>query len=241
MSGPTPAFDQTEFAGRCDTGNEASVTWKFADGTCNDTAVNATNRDWLQLVDENFRVRFVVGETAGGAQSNFAERMRYSLNGGGFDSMNEVNLLSSVVRIFTSPEFADGDDTTQQIGGGSFIAANSAMNEGTPPASTMEPDYGGNDETEFEFCCQIVGVDVSDADTIELRVYRGTNALDVYSVTPLITVSKPGAAARARGSRQARQQARSPAGRGSFAAYRKAPRKRLFVRQTPARRGSFAA
>ena len=189
MSGPSPAFDQDAFAGRCDTGNETSVTWKFADGTCNDTAANATNRDWTQAVDENFRVRFVVQETAGGSQSNFKEDLQYNRNSVGWNDVDDSSSL--VVRMSLSTQFAHGDDTTQQVGSGTFLSTNSGMNETNPPGSTMVPDYTANTETEFEFCVQIRGVDVNDTDTIELRVTDNGTDFAAYTNTPTITVDKP--------------------------------------------------
>jgi len=191
MSGPTPVLVQAAFAGRCDTGNETSVTWKFADGTCNDTASNATNRDWTQAVDENFRVRFVVQETAGGAEANFKERLEYNLKSAGWIIVTET---SSVVRMFLSTQFAHSDDTTQQIGSGSFITDNDGMNETNPPGSSMVPDFAGSDEVEFEFCVQIRSGDVVDTDTIELRVTNSGTEFDTYSQTPTITVSEASAA-----------------------------------------------
>lgn len=179
----TAAFDQDSFRGRNDDGSETTATWKAA-----------ANANWTQGVDANFRVRFVIQETAGFSLNNFAENLEYNRNAAGWV---DVTAASSVVVGALSANYADGDDTTQQIGAGTFIANNNGMVEGDGgPASSKVPDYAGNDETEFEFCVQIVGADVADADTIELRVTRGGTVLDSYTNTPSITVSKPAAAAR---------------------------------------------
>ena len=123
MGKTTPVFVVPEFAGRCDNGSESSATWKYADGTCGDTAANATNRDWTQLVDENFRVRFTVQETAGGAENNKPFKFQARLNGG---SWQDITTSSTIVRAFASGDagFNDSDNTTQQIGDGTFITDN---------------------------------------------------------------------------------------------------------------------
>jgi len=184
----TPTFDQDAFAGRCDNGSQSAATWKQSDGTCGSIQ---TNGDWTQLIDENFRIRFVVQETAGVALTNFKEDLQYNRNSLGWNDVDDS--ASLVVRMATSSNFAHGDDTTQQVGSGTFLTANGGMNETNPPGSAMVPDFAGNDETEFEFCVQIRGADVNNNDTIELRV---TNDGDVtaftYTNTPTATVSKPG-------------------------------------------------
>jgi len=187
-----PAFDQDAHAGRCDNGSESAATWKFASGACGDTATNATNRNWTQLVDDNVRVRFVVQETAGHAGSNFSEDLQYNRNGVGWNDVDDSSSL--VVRMSPSGNFAHGDDTTQQVGSGTFLTANDGMNETNPPGSGQVPDFVGSDEVEFEFCVQIRSVDVDDADTIELRVTDDGVAFGVYTNTPTMTVDKPGAA-----------------------------------------------
>lgn len=182
----TATFDQDSFAGRCDNGSESAATWKQSDGTCGSIQ---TNVDWTQTVDENFRVRFVVQETGGVALVNFIENLQYNRNSLGWNDVDDS--ASLVVRMSLSGNFAHGDDTTQQVGAGTFLTANDGMNETNPPGSTMLPDFAGNDETEFEFCCQIRGVDVNDTDTIELRVTRNGTLLDTYTNTPTLTVDKP--------------------------------------------------
>ncbi len=171
----TATFDQDSFRGRNDDGSETTATWK----------ANA-NINWTQAVDENFRVRFLIQETAGVAESNFKEDLQYNLNGAGWNDVDDSTSL--VVRMSLSGNFAHGDDTTQQVGAGTFVVDNDGMNETNPPGGTMVPDFAGNDETEFEFCVQIRGADVNDADTVELRITKAGTALNSYTNTPSITV-----------------------------------------------------
>lgn len=176
-------FDQDAFRGRNDDGSETTATWKAA-----------ANTNWTQNVDENFRVRFVIQETGGVSESNFSEDLQYNLNGAGWNDVDDS--ASLVVRMSLSANFAHGDDTTQQIGAGTFLSNNDGMNETNPPGSGMVPDYAGNDETEFEFCVQIRSADVVDADTIQLRVTNNGTALNTYTNTPTITVSEAAAPTR---------------------------------------------
>ena len=79
-----PEFDQDSFRGRNDDGNETTATW-----------IASTNSDWSQVMDTNFRMRFVVQETGDGAQADQTFQLEYNLNGGGW---NDVTGASSVVR-----------------------------------------------------------------------------------------------------------------------------------------------
>jgi hypothetical protein len=98
-----PSYTQANFRGRNDNGNEIAATWKAAADT-----------NWTQKVDENFRVRFVVQETAGISAADKTFQLEYNRNGGGW---NDVNAASSVVRAWASPNVADGADTTGQWAG----------------------------------------------------------------------------------------------------------------------------
>lgn len=179
-AGPPPVYDQDSFRGRNDDGTEITATWKAL-----------VNIDWTQTVDENFRVRFLVQETAGRVGADFKEDLQYNLNGAGWNDVDDA--ASLVVRMSLSGNFAHGDDTVQRLGGGVFIAANSGMNETNPPGAANEPDFAGDDETEFEFCVQIRSDDVDDGDTVELRVTNNGVTFAAYTNTPSITVDKPAA------------------------------------------------
>lgn len=171
-----PAFDQDSFRGRNDDGSESAATWKAA-----------VNINWTQTVDENFRVRFLIQETAGHAGSNQEMQLQYNLNAAGW---NNVNAASSVVRSFAGQLVEDGD-TTQQIGAGTFLTPNGGQDEVDGITAVNAMDFAGSDEVEAEFCVQIIGADVSDADTVELRCLRDGIVLDAYTNTPSITVDKP--------------------------------------------------
>lgn len=173
-----PSLDQAAFRARNDDGSESAATWKAA-----------ANTDWTQAVDENFRIRFLVQETAGGGENNVGLQLQYNLKGAGW---NPVNGTSSVVQSAASTQFADDDNTTQQLGAGTFITPNSGMDEDNGLAGeNNDIDFAGSDEVEVEYCCQILSGDVADSDTIQLRLVRGDlTVLEGYTNTPSITVSE---------------------------------------------------
>lgn len=171
-------WDQDSYRGRNDDNNEASATWKAA-----------ANTDWLQAVDTKFRVRFLVQETSGAGHSpTLTLQLQYRLNGVG-GSWTNVTASSSVVKAIDSTWLSHGMDTTQQVGGGSFVTNNNWVEDvdGTTDASGA---FGASYEAEAEFCLQIVGADVDDGDMVELRVVNesGDTALDAYTKTPEIGV-----------------------------------------------------
>jgi hypothetical protein len=166
------SFTQASFRGRNDDGNETAATWKAI-----------ADANWTQKVDENFRVRFVVQETAGVSDNDKTFQLEYNLNGGGW---NDVTGASSVVRASASPNLADGDDTTQQVGSGTPVGAdNDAFDEVDGLAGSTNLDFSGSDEVELEYCLQIRSSDVDNDDTIELRV----KGLNTYTKTPTVTVT----------------------------------------------------
>ena len=166
-----PEFDQASFRGRNDDGNETTATW-----------IASTNLNWSQVMDTNFRVRFVVQETGDGAQADKTFQLEYNLNGGGW---NDVTGASSVVRATASPNVADAADTTQQVGSGTFVTPNAGFDEVNGLAGGTSLDFSGSDEVEVEYSVQIRSADVSDSDTIQLRV----KGLDSYTNTPSITAT----------------------------------------------------
>lgn len=176
----TATLTQTTFRGRNDDGSETTATWKATAGT-----------DWTQLVDTNFRVRFNISDSVAAATQNTAFILRYSLNGGAYTA---VSASSSVVRAFASANVTDGAATTEQLAGsGTFNAGTFDEVDGSATGFTAATSTG--QDTEVEYSLQIRGVDVADADTINLRIYDNAGAAlnGGYTDTPIITVSKPAA------------------------------------------------
>lgn len=171
-------FDQDSFLGREDDGTETTAT-----------SIAAINNNWTQLVNVNFRPRFLIQETGTTAIADRRFQLQYNLNSEGW---NDVTGSSSVVKASLSDNFADGDVTTEQMAGaGAFVAGEMDEVNGDAGDISAGIDFGASNDTEVEYCCQIVGGDVADTDTIELRVIERGVALDSYTNTPTVTVNKP--------------------------------------------------
>lgn len=166
----TAVVDQDSFRGRNDDGSETTATWKAL-----------VNTDWSQNVDENFRARFMLQETAGGNPNNNFH-LQYNLAAAGW---NNVTGASSVVRSFASANVADAAATTEQMAGpGTFEAGQFDEVDGA-----VSTTFSASRETEHEWCLQIISGDVTNGQTLQLRViYEAGGVLDTYTNTPTITV-----------------------------------------------------
>lgn len=170
-----PSLSQVGFRLRNDDGSQTTATWKANENT------NATIG-----VDENFRIRFVVDETAGGAENNVTFQLQYSHNGGTFTN---VTALAVVARPSASPNVTDSTATTRQLtsGTGTFVANSFDEVDGLSGVTT----FSGGEVTEVEYCVQILSGAVANNDTVAFRVIRGSgSALENYAQTPTVTVSE---------------------------------------------------
>ncbi len=178
------SLDQDSFRFRTDGGSESAASWV---ALINVDITGGPGED--VEADTNFRIRFLIKDTNTGAENNVALQLQYNLNS---DSWNDVNASSSVIRSFASTQFADGDDTTQQLGSGTFITPNSGMDEVEGLAGGGDIDFVDltADEVEVEYCIQIRSADVINTDTIDLRVIRGsTTVLENYTEMPRIDIN----------------------------------------------------
>lgn len=187
-------FDQLDFRGFDDDAGLGSATAKAA-----------ANTNWTQDTDENFRVRFTIdGSVTNDFGFGVQLHLQYNRNSGGW---NDVGAASSVVQASASPNVADGAATgtdanplsdniyTGAKADSAYIACDFDEGDGVTGVTS---DLDDNEWTEAEFCVQIVGNDVADADTIELRVRYGAGSaeragetLNAYTNTPSITANKP--------------------------------------------------
>lgn len=176
------SFTQVTFRGRNDNGNETTATWIATQGT-----------DWTQAVDANFRIRFEIQEGANCGGNNKVWRMQYNLASAGWV---DCSATSSVVRASASPNLADGAATTNQLTGGSGTfqggsGTTGGFDEGDCNAGGATMDLAALGHCEPEFCVQIRSADVTDAQTLQLRVTDAGTAIASYTDTPTITVSEP--------------------------------------------------
>ena len=193
-------WNQRSFRFRNDDDDEINATWR-----------QLVNVDDTLETDTNYRIRFMLELDDGIRNSGPRAYLQYNHEGGGW---NQVTGASSVIKLVTSIEFTDGDPTTQQLGSGTFVGtdnrgmldaggvyAGKDPNDGTATSEWL-PDY----ETEYEICFQVKSADVSQSDTIELRLVEQrvpTNGNDytsvgspwpftTYTQTPTITVAGGG-------------------------------------------------
>jgi hypothetical protein len=170
----SPSFTQVAFRLRNDNGSETTATW-IADQGSNYTLTTGTN----------FRVRFLIDETASRAWTGVTWNLYYSLNGGAYAAVT----AATAVKFSASSQFADGADCTSQLTGGtgSFLTDNNGMKE-TTGGATNSGSAGNYFETEW--CLQLDSTLVADGNTVALRIYNGTSAIAAYTSTPTITVSE---------------------------------------------------
>lgn len=187
----TSVFNQSAFRGRNDDGNETTATWKANE-----------NVNWTQNVDENFRVRFEIEETATGNTDflptfvSAAEAIEYNLNGAGWNTINHDG-TGTVVKKVASSQFAGPVSATDQMTTSAKTFFGGTLTEVGDSGGNFQPS---NLSVQFEYVLQIVGTGVSNGDTLQLRHLRWPNgtgaltALNTYTNTPSITVSKAAAA-----------------------------------------------
>ena len=135
-------FVQDSFRGRNNDGSETTATWKAA-----------ANANWTQPVatefhGRHFRVRFLVRENGGVSAADKTFQLEYNLNGGGW---NDVTGASSVIKAKATDNLTEAEDTTQQLGSGTFITNNDGVDETNGQAGGTVLDFAGSDEVELEF------------------------------------------------------------------------------------------
>jgi hypothetical protein len=172
-----PSITQSHFRGRTDAGAvDDAPTWAATEDT-----------NWTQAADTPFRVRFALQETAGAASGTGTYIIQYNRNAAGW---NDITTTSSVVKAVDGGSSVDGANigTSRLSGTGSFGANASEYDEtGTLTIANAIPASGWAEE---ECAVQIVGTDVANNDTIQLRLIAGTaTAISVYSQVPSITAS----------------------------------------------------
>jgi len=153
-----PLFrEQASFRGRNDDGtDETDATW-----------IAALNTDWNQAADATFRVRFLVKNLGNQAGADQTFQLTASHNAGAYF---DVTGSSTIIKAVASTKVVEGANTTQQLGAGTFVTPNAGIDEVDGQAGGTALDFAGYDEVELEFVLQIIGVDVSDSDTIDLRL-----------------------------------------------------------------------
>lgn len=165
-------FNQGSFRFRNDDGSETTATWR--------QALN-TNDSWR--VTTGLRIRFTMIEQGGGQSTSKTFTLYYSKNAGAYTAVG----ASTPIQFSLSSNFANNDNTTQQISsGGTYVATNLGMQETTGGITNTVPV---SNQFEAEWCLIIDAAQVSNGDTFDLRVYKTSSPVNTYTQTPRITVS----------------------------------------------------
>lgn len=169
-----PSFTQVAYRLRNDDGSESGATWKAAQNVSSIAIAS----------DQIFRVRFLIDETANRSWTSYSWYPFYSLNGGGYQQVGAMS--SDPIQVIGTTWFADGDDTTSQLtgGSGSFLTNNNACIEGN---GALNSGAAGN-FFEVECSLRINSSATNPYDTIQIRIYQGLGAIAAYTQTPLIYV-----------------------------------------------------
>lgn len=195
MGGIVRLHNQHSFIGRRDNGVEGLTQ---ADGGAIEIA--AVNTDFSQQVDAQFRMRILMTWQAN-ATGNRAVRLRYNLNGTGY---NVITTTSTVVKSVATSWYSQQSNSTEGI----------TYDGPPPPGPPVGWDWADNTNSHrvqeatdtgvcnyhitngeymsAEFCIVIIRDDVDDGDTIQFRLQRANGVnLNNYLITPTVTVLKP--------------------------------------------------
>jgi hypothetical protein len=179
MGGGGNGLRQVAFRGRNDDGSETTATW-----------ISEKNTNWSQRPDRTFRLRLVID----GTKLFFGTvQLYYSLNGIAFFA---ITASSSKIKVVPTVNYTHNDDSTQQVGSGDFFTDNHGMttdvNDGRTSSDFKVTEDEPLTEAEAEWSLQIVGDDVADGETLELRGQFTSIPFQLgYLESPIITVDVP--------------------------------------------------
>ena len=167
----TPNYDQDSYA------------W-YNDGTeSGSTIIGTANTSQTLNADTTYLIRFLIQEDNGGTGNNNSFQLEYDVNNSG--TWNNVTSTSNSVRAVASGNLTEGGNTTQRLGAGTFITTNAGVDSGDGAAGNIS--FAGNDEAEVLYAVQLRSADLSNNDTVQLRV----QTINTFTNTANATVSIP--------------------------------------------------
>lgn len=191
-----PLFDYDGFRVRDNVTDPSGVNAAFDGG---DTALNT---DWTQTVDELFRFRSLIKQTEAAleASDNVTELLlQYENNtaaAGVWNAVGAVGGGTEDVDFVSATGFADGDNTTQILGAGTFVTGDGMEVAGASDTITFLELQ--TTETDMEVSVIINGSQVTDGDVINFRwLYSAADesppatTFNAATNSPSITVDKP--------------------------------------------------
>jgi hypothetical protein len=179
---------QNGFRARNDDGSETTATWK-----------KALNTNWEQSIHESFRVRFLIVRAARiSDNTNMRFDLWYTLNGGALDFVGNTGMGPGAgtqpVNASLTTSYQQGDDTTQQIGSGTFVTDNNHMAEEEARGNAFTfPAAGGETEMEAEYCISFNADYIKEGDVITLQCLNSNTLFSGgYAEIPSITAVSRG-------------------------------------------------
>lgn len=145
-----------------------------------DASDPALNANTSFNVDTPFRYRVEIDETNDSTGSSVGQ-LQYSYNSGAF---TDVTGSSVELQATATAGYADGDATTDLISGSAQTFTTGSVDEVDGLPNTV-PNLKLQ-QTEFEYCLQMIGSAVSNNDTFDLRVFN----LDGYTNVGRMTAIK---------------------------------------------------
>ena len=149
----TVDLQQQGFRWRNDDGSESAASWK-----------SGLNAPIAVRTNDEVRIRFLIQEVGGASTTASTFKLQYIKNGG---SLVDITNSSTDINIFDSTHLTDADDTTQQIGSGTFVSTNAGVNDDDIIGLFGDVDFASNDEVELEVTLRING---AIGDEFQIRV-----------------------------------------------------------------------
>lgn len=137
-----PRFELTKFRFRNDDGSETTATWIAAANTNIHTRIFDQTTRRLRLLVKN------IGNTVTTAAAVMGFDLKASENWGSYQHPS----LNTGIYPYTTSNYVAGDDTTQQLGSGTFESNNNGLSESSANVSTASITWNQNDEVELEYC-----------------------------------------------------------------------------------------
>lgn len=149
----------------------------------------ALNANVSMDVDTTFRVRFQIAET-NDVNWVTAFDLNFSINGGSYSEVGAISASGVAVRFVATGQYTDGDATTDVLSGGTGTFDAGEGRESNPSSTPLLK----SEHSEYEYCIEIVGSEVSDSDVIRLRMGGdgATDNFNAYDNTPAITAVASG-------------------------------------------------
>jgi hypothetical protein len=183
---PEPPLDQRAFRFRNDDGDETDATWMEPLNT--DVTIDAATSD------ADFRIRFQISNDSGPQTAGTSDwKPQFSQNGGAWTDVGAREATDVAVRAQSSTNLVNNEPTTEQLAGTQVYTAGLVKDDFTDIANRPLASIR---DTEHEFVMELYSANITDGDTIDLRMIRFEVLVDApfrsYTQIPRITIGSTG-------------------------------------------------